>query len=156
MTMKNIFVITALALSLLSAACTPTVNMRGNLIDDYKLAQVQKGIDTRTDVLRKMGSPTTVAPFDDTVWYYLEQKTEKTGIFDDKVVEDRVVVIMFDANGVVEQINDVDSNRQNIPYVDRKTPTSGNEMTFMQQMLGNLGKFNKDGGPTGGVGVPGR
>lgn len=157
--MKNLLITTIISSALLLTACTPTVNMRGNLIDEYKLAQVQKGVDTRTDVLRKMGSPTTVAPFDDTVWYYLEQKTEKRGIFDDEVIEDRVVVVMFDANGVVEQINDLDNKRQDVPYVDRKTPTSGNDFTFMQQMLGNLGKFNKDGAaasPTGGVGAPGR
>ena len=156
MTMKNIALIAVSILSLLAAGCTPTVNMRGNMIDDYKLAQVQQGVDTRTDVLRKMGSPTTVAPFDDTVWYYLEQKTEKRGILDDKVIDERVVVVMFDANGVVEQIQDIDNQRQPVPYVDRKTPTSGNDFTVMQQMLGNLGKFNKAGGPSGGVGAPGR
>lgn len=153
MNMKNI-IATALVTLSLTAACTPTVNVRGNMIEDHKVAQIQKGTDTRTDVLRKMGSPTTVAPFDDSVWYYLRQTTEKHGIFDDEVVDERVVVVMFDESGVVEQVNNVDSKRQNIPYVDRKTPTSGNEITFMQQMLGNLGKFNKNEAPTGGVGAP--
>lgn len=153
MNMKNIIAAALITLSL-TASCTPTVNVRGNMIEDYKVAQIQKGVDTRTDVLRKMGSPTTVAPFDDTVWYYLRQTTEKRGVFDDKVTDERIVVVMFDPNGVVEQINDVDGKRQDIPYVDRKTPTSGNEVTFMQQMLGNLGKFNKETAPTGGVGAP--
>lgn len=155
--MKNIFALFIVSVSLLSATgCTPTTNVRGSLIDDYKLAQVQEGIDTRTDVLRKIGSPTTVAPFDDSVWYYLGQTMEKKGILDPQVKEERVVVIMFDADGVVEQIQDVENNRQNIPYVDRATPTSGNEVTVMQQMFGNLGRFNKPGTPTGGVGAPGR
>lgn len=152
--MKNILIATIIASSLLTVSCTPTVNMRGNMINEYKLAQIQKGTDTRTDVLRKMGSPTTVAPFDDTVWYYLEQKTEKRGIFDDQVVDERVVVVMFDEAGIVEQVQDVDTKRQDVPYVDRETPTSGNEFTFMQQMLGNIGKFNKETKPTGGVGAP--
>lgn len=156
MNMKNIIAAILVTLSLTAAACTPTVNMRGNMIEDHKVAQLQKGVDTRTDVLRKMGSPTTIAPFDDSVWYYLEQKTEKRGILDDQVVDERIIVVMFDANGVVEQINDVDNKRNPVPYVARATPTSGNEVTVMQQMLGNLGKFNKEGGPTGGVGAPGR
>jgi outer membrane protein assembly factor BamE (lipoprotein component of BamABCDE complex) len=156
MNMKNIITAILVTLSLTAAACTPTVNMRGNMIEDHKVAQLQKGVDTRTDVLRKMGSPTTIAPFDDSVWYYLEQKTEKRGILDDQVVDERIIVVMFDANGVVEQINDVDNKRTPVPYVARATPTSGNEVTVMQQMLGNLGKFNKAGGPTGGVGAPGR
>ena len=154
--MKNVITAALVTFSLLAAACTPTVNVRGNLVDDYKLAQIQKGVDTRTDVLRKIGSPTTIAPFDDSVWYYLGQTTEKRGILDDKVKDERVIVVMFTPEGVVDQVNDVKNKRQNIPYSDDKTPTSGNEVTFMQQMLGNLGKFNKEGGPSGGVGAPGR
>ena len=155
--MKNTILPFLAAVALLTtAACTPTVNVRGNLVDDYKLQQVQKGTDTRTDVLRKLGSPTTVAPFDDTVWYYLGQTTEKKGIMDESVKNERTIVVMFNAEGVVENIQDVKGKRQDVPYVGRETPTSGNEMTIMQQMLGNLGKFNKEGGPTGGVGAPGR
>ncbi|MFN3827664.1 MAG: outer membrane protein assembly factor BamE [Micavibrio sp.] len=155
--MKNVLSALLLSFALLSfTGCTPTVNVRGNLIDDYKLAQIQKGVDTRTDVLRKIGSPTTVAPFDDSVWYYLGQTMEKKGILDPQVKEERVIVVMFDADGVVEQVQDVDNSRQDIPYVERKTPTSGNEVTVMQQMFGNLGRFNKEGTPSGGVGAPGR
>lgn len=153
--MKNTCKTLLLLLCLFGAACTPTVNVRGNMVDEYKLSQVVKGVDTRTDVLRKIGSPTTVSPFDDSVWYYLGQTTEKSGILDDRVKDERIVVVMFTPEGVVEQVQNVQGNRQNIPYVKRETPTSGNEFTVMQQMLGNLGKFNKEGGPTGGVGAPG-
>ncbi|QQG35231.1 MAG: outer membrane protein assembly factor BamE [Micavibrio aeruginosavorus] len=153
--MKNTLYALLSLICLSGAACTPTVNMRGNMVDEYKLSQVTKGVDTRTDVLRKIGSPTTVSPFDDSVWYYLGQTTEKTGVFDDEVKDERIVVVMFTPEGVVEQVQNIKGNRQNIPYVKRETPTSGNEMTVMQQMLGNLGKFNKEGGPTGGVGAPG-
>lgn len=154
--MKNVIAFILVTASLLTAACTPTVNVRGNLVDNYKLAQVQAGVDTRTDVLRKIGSPTTIAPFDDSVWYYLGQTTEKRGILDDQVKEERVIVVMFTPEGIVDQVKDVKNQRLNVPYVEDKTPTSGNEVTIMQQMLGNLGKFNKGGGPTGGVGAPGR
>ena len=154
--MKNVITAFLIAFSLTAAACTPTVNMRGNLVDNYKLAKIQKGVDTRTDVLQKIGSPTTVAPFDDSVWYYLGQTTEKRGIFDDQVISERTLVVTFTPDGIVQDIKDVKGKRQDIPYVDRATPTSGNETTVMQQMLGNLGKFNKEGGPTGGVGAPGR
>ena len=154
--MKNVITAFLIAFSLTAAACTPTVSVRGNLVDDYKLSKVQKGVDTRTDVLQKLGSPTTVAPFDDSVWYYLGQTTEKRGIFDDEVKDERIIVVMFTPDGVVDQVNDVKGKRQSVPYVDRETPTSGNETTVMQQMLGNLGKFNKNEAPTGGVGAPRR
>lgn len=134
---------TVTALCLLSA-CTPTHTVRGNLLEDYQLAEVIPGQDSRTDVLRKIGSPTTKAPFDDNVWYYLGQETEKRGILDPEVVEERIIVVFFDQEGLVERIEDVDNQRLDLPYSRSKTPTSGNEITVLQQLMGNLGKFNKE------------
>jgi hypothetical protein len=37
------------------------------------------------------------------------------------------------------------SGREDVPYVREKTPTSGQEMTVLQQFVGNLGRFNKQG-----------
>ncbi len=131
------------SVSLLVAACTPTQAVRGNIVEDYRLAEVTPGVSTRQNVLQSLGSPTTQAPFDDNVWYYIGQKTEKTGIFDPKVTEEKIVVVAFDEMGVVQTAQVVDADRINIPRVRDKTPTGGNEITPLQQMLGNLGKFNK-------------
>lgn len=141
--MKNLKLTTFAAITALSlAACTPTHNVHGNLIADYQLEDIQAGVDGRSDILRKLGSPTTRAPFDDNVWYYLGQETEKKGVFDPEVVNERVVVVFFNNDGIVEKIEDVDTDRMDIPYSRDKTKTSGNEITVMQQFIGNLGKFN--------------
>lgn len=132
-----------MSMSLLAAACTPTQATRGNIVEDYRLTEVTPGISTRQNVLQSLGSPTTQAPFDDNIWYYLGQKTEKTGIFDPKVVEEKIVVVTFDEAGIVQTAEEVDANRIAIPRVREKTPTGGNEVTPLQQILGNVGKFNK-------------
>lgn len=124
-------------------ACTPTQATRGNIVEDYRMAEIVPGVSTRTSVLQSLGSPTTVAPFDDNVWYYIGQKTEKSGIFDPKVVDKKIVVVAFNQEGVVDTIEKVDADQMDIPHVRRKTPTSGNEITVMQQLLGNVGRFNK-------------
>jgi len=126
------------------SACAPTQTVRGNIVEDYRLVEVVPGEDTRTDVLKKLGSPTTKAAFDENIWYYLGQETEKRGILDPEVVEERIVVVFFNEDGIVQEIKDVDNERIDLPYARRKTPTSGNEVTFLQQLLGNLGKFNKE------------
>lgn len=128
----------------LLSGCAPTRNVRGNLVQDYQLSEVTTGQDTRTDVLRKLGSPTTKAPFDDNVWYYLGQEMEKRGILDPQVTQERIIRISFDADGIVQDIQNIENQRLDLPYAREKTPTSGNEITFTQQLLGNLGKFNKD------------
>jgi len=128
------------ALTLL-AACTPTQNVRGNIVEDHQLAAVQSG-DSQTDVLRKLGSPTTRAPFDDNVWYYLGQEKQKRGILDPEVINERIVVVMFDETGRVSEISDIDPQRLDVPFERRKTPTSGNDITALQQIFGNIGRFS--------------
>lgn len=142
--MKNVRTLSILALAaLLGTACTPTVATRGNIVEDYRMAEIVPGVSTRTSVLQSLGSPTTQAPFDESIWYYIGQKTEKRGIFDPKVVEEKVVVVAFTPDGIVETINEVDADQINVAVVRRKTPTSGNEISVLQQLLGNVGRFNK-------------
>jgi outer membrane protein assembly factor BamE (lipoprotein component of BamABCDE complex) len=138
----------ATAALLTVCACTPTINVRGNLLKDYQLAEVVPGVDTQSDILRKLGSPTTKAPFDDNVWYYIGQETEKRGILDPEVKEEKIIVVFFDETGVVKNMETVDNQRVDLPYVREKTQTSGTEMNAMQQLLGNVGKFNKTETPT--------
>jgi len=135
---------TILLLSLLAlSACTPVTANRGNLLEEYQMKEVIAGQDSRDEVVRKIGSPTAISPFNDNIWYYLGQTTEKVGIFDPKVTKEKIVVVTFGDDGLVNSIQERKEGREDVALVDRKTPTSGNEITFVQQMLGNLGKFNK-------------
>lgn len=129
------------------SACTPTQSKRGNLVEDFRIAEVTPGISTRTNVLKSLGSPTTTAPFDDNVWYYIGQKMEKRGIFDPEVIDEKVVVVAFDDKGIVQTLQEINNDRLDVPTVNRTTPTSGNEVTLLEQLLGNVGKFNT---PQGG------
>jgi outer membrane protein assembly factor BamE (lipoprotein component of BamABCDE complex) len=137
--------VSLLVSSMALSACEPVTAVRGNFLDEYQMKSVQAGVDTREDVVRKIGSPTTVAPFDPNVWYYLGQKTEKNSILDPKITDERIVVVTFAGDGVVDSVKERKDGREDVPLVQDTTPTSGNEYTFLQQMLGNLGKFNKQG-----------
>ena len=146
MTRENInrnLVLTALAAALLAGtACTPTVSQRGNMLEDYQIQGVTAGTHTKSDVLRLLGSPTTQSPFNENIWYYIGQETEKRGILDPKVTKERVIVVLFDEAGTVQTIHEADPSRLDIPIERDKTATHGNDMTFLQQFLGNLGRFN--------------
>ncbi|MEK7801851.1 MAG: outer membrane protein assembly factor BamE [Pseudomonadota bacterium] len=124
------------------AACTPVTAIRGNLLEDYQLKEVVPGIDSREDVTRKIGSPTTIAPFDDKVWYYMGQKTAKKGIMDAKITTERIVIVSFLDDGKVDKVIERKQGREDIPIVQRTTPAAGTDFTLLQQMMGNLGKFN--------------
>lgn len=142
--MKKFTVIALAAALLCSTACTPTQAVRGNIVEDHVLATVQPGVDNAAAVMKKMGSPTARDPFDPSVWYYIGQKMEKRGILDPEVKEERIIIARFNQEGLLESLSEREGGRNDVPLSREKTPTSGNEITVMQQLLGNLGKFNKD------------
>ncbi len=141
------FALLALALTgaLALSACAPTVANRGNMVKDYQMVTLEPGTSTKSDVLKALGSPTTQDAFDDNAWYYIGQVTSKKGVLDPKVTDERIVMVNFDDTGILQTIKDVGGNREDIPLERRKTPTSGNEVTVLQQFFGNLGKFNGQG-----------
>lgn len=127
---------------LVTTACSPTIAQRGNLLEDHQIEQVQAGTSSRSDVLRNLGSPTTKSTFDSNVWYYIGQETEKRGILDPEIVEERIILVAFNDEGLLEALQEIDRERIDIPFERAKTPTHGNERTITQEFLGNLGKFN--------------
>lgn len=130
-------------LGLAVSACSPVVATRGNLTDPDRLAEIEAGKSRREDVAGVLGTPTSTGTFDQNVWYYIGQKTEKVAFFKPEVTERRVVIVRFDDAGVVREIKQLDeTNGQDIEMVDRATPTAGREMTFIEQMLGNVGRFS--------------
>ena len=135
-----------MAALLLNTACTPTVNTRGNLLQDYQIEEVKPGESTRADVLKALGSPTTKATFNDNVWYYIGQKTEKSGILDPKIKEEKIYTAVFNDDGILQDIYEDKNHRNDIPIARGKTPTYGNDSTVLQEFLGNLGRFNPDTG----------
>lgn len=138
--MKKALLITASLLAL--GACTPTVTQHGNILKDEQIQEIKPGEHRRSDVLRLLGSPTTESPFDGNIWYYIGQNKEKRGILDPKVTEERIVAVRFAENGTVQSLEDIAAQRIPVPVSGDKTPTHGNEVTILQQFLGNLGKFN--------------
>lgn len=125
------------------ASCTSIISTHGHRLDAAALAQVEPGQSSQGDVIQLLGSPSSLATFDDRTWYYVSQRTERHSFYNTTVVSQDVVAIMFDDQGMVRRVNRHDLNgATEIALVDRETPTSGNEMSMLEQFLGNIGRFN--------------
>lgn len=144
----------ALLAVLTLAACSPTRATNGVFLAPDDVTKVQPGA-TRADVLQALGTPTTTAVFDDNTWYYVGQKTEKTAFFDAKVTDRKVYEVKFAEDGTLTSIRDATGESIDVPITRRKTPTSGHDLTVAQQLLGNLGRFNKSSSKPGGAAMPG-
>lgn len=135
-------VFAAALLGLTVTACAPTVATRGNMTDPEAVAAIKTGSTTRAEVAGLLGTPTSMGTFDSKVWYYIGQTTEKTAFFKPDVKERRVVVVHFDDAGVVSDLKTLDASQgQDIEMVERTTPTHGRELGFLEQMIGNFGRF---------------
>jgi outer membrane protein assembly factor BamE (lipoprotein component of BamABCDE complex) len=133
------------ALSL--AACAPAVNTRGNLVEDQRLSRLAVGQTTAQEVANLLGTPTTVATFDERTWYYIGQRTEQRAFFDPNIVERRILKIRFDRAGVIESVEEYGpDDALEVELVERETPSLGRRMSFLEQMIGNLGRFNPAAG----------
>jgi outer membrane protein assembly factor BamE (lipoprotein component of BamABCDE complex) len=127
------------------AACTPEVSTHGYRPDAAALARLEPGRTTRDETLQLLGSPSAIATFDDRVWYYVTQRTERMSFYQEEVVDQQVVAITFDDSGVIRSIEHQDlADARELALVERETPTSGSELSMLQQFLGNLGRFNPE------------
>lgn len=142
------------ALAAILTGCQPRIDTRGNLPDADNVLKINPGIDGRDQVANLLGTPSSIATFDDRTWYYISRRTETIAFFEPEVVDQEVLMVKFDEAGIVSdmKIYGLEDSRL-IEPVERTTPTLGREMTILQQLIGNLGRFNKDA--SGGTAAPG-
>ena len=84
-----------LGLTLLLGACAPVTAYNGFQARDDKPADMKVGVDTKSTVLTRLGSPSTVSAFDPNSWYYISQVTDRYAFYKPKVRTRDVVVISF-------------------------------------------------------------
>jgi outer membrane protein assembly factor BamE (lipoprotein component of BamABCDE complex) len=125
-------------------ACSPTIDQRGNLPDTDNVLAIQPGQSTKDEVQQLLGTPSTIATFSESTWYYISKRTETVAFFTPDVVDQQVLVVKFDDSDVVQQVALLGmDDAVEIDMVDRETPTYGQRLTVLQQLLGNIGRFTK-------------
>ena len=116
--------------------------VRGNMIEPDTMKQLVPGTSTRKDVVALMGSPTAKATFDDNTWLYIAEVTRPVIAGTQTVLDQSVVALTFDQQGVLRNVatRTADDGKP-VSMAGGATPSPGSEATFMQQLLGNVGRF---------------
>jgi outer membrane protein assembly factor BamE (lipoprotein component of BamABCDE complex) len=135
--------LSALMLAGALTACTPTTELRGQFIEEDRLASVKEGVDNRDSVTDTLGTPSAIATFDTDVWFYISTKQERFAFFNPKILERNIVAVEFDAQDNVAATRRYTlKDSRVVQIVGRETPTKGRELTFLEQMFGNFGRFS--------------
>ncbi len=135
------------------AACSPKIDTRGYVsYADFK-EHVKIGQTGKDELLDAFGSPSSQSSFGDETWYYVSTRKETTAFLKPEIVKQDVVRIVFDASGKVAAVESADeADSRQFDLVKRTTPTEGHQLNFFEQIVGNIGRFNKAGadGPAPG------
>lgn len=133
---------TLLAVTLVGA-CSPVITNHGHRLDPDVIAEIQPGVTSREEVFRLLGSPSSIGTFDSERWYYISQRTEELSFYQRELTEQDVLAVEFDAAGIVSDLGRRDlAQALAIEPAPERTETLGNELTLLQQLLGNVGRFN--------------
>jgi len=142
----------ALAVSLTLGGCglfSPIPTPRGSLIEASDYKKLVPGTSTRSDVMDLLGSPTSHATFDDNKWIYISMTTALQPLQFPAVQKQDVTVLTFDTTGVLRKVDTLDKkNGYPVGMVSQTTPTPGTHTSVIQQLLGNVGRYN----PMSGMG----
>jgi outer membrane protein assembly factor BamE (lipoprotein component of BamABCDE complex) len=151
---------TMLALAL--GACNVPADPRGNLPTAEQLKEIQPGVTDKPTVTRVLGSPSSVAAFDSDTWYYISQKTKAVAFFKPDLLDQEVLAIDFDKQGIVREVRHrgMEDRVAVIPNA-KATPAPGREFSLWEQLIGNFGRFGGSPpgvrtNPGGNPGGPGR
>ena len=114
-----------------------------DLLPEGVAAELSAANMSQQRVVELLGTPSTVSAFDRNRWYYIGEVQQHQAFFKPDVVARDVLILDFDNNQQLAKVGTLsEKDGQEVTLVSRETPTEGNKITVLEQILGNLGRFN--------------
>ncbi|MBL8560113.1 MAG: outer membrane protein assembly factor BamE [Hyphomonadaceae bacterium] len=139
--MQKVALVAALsAAGLVVAGCNPIRDTHGFTAQAQDQLKVEPGVDTKSTVLARLGSPSTQSAFDQTAWYYITTIQERYAFYKPQTVNREILVVKFDEQDKVATVDRYGMERgQIVSYNGDRTPTRGRELGLLEQIFGNIG-----------------
>ncbi len=154
---KNFNILLIALIFLGVSACSDDVDNRGYITKFSDFSKLEAGVSSKDEVQALLGSPTTTSLYGKEQWIYLGSEVTKETFFEPEVKNYEAFIITFNSDDIVEKIDKRDKNSlKEIEISEDKTATGGSKVTIIQQLLGNLGKFDATGSGPRSAGVLGR
>lgn len=131
-----------LAAALAVTACAEQVTVRGNMLRETDLQQIQPGVG-QEQVRMALGTPTTTTTTGSgNVYYYISSKETQSAFFKPTEVDRKVVAVYFSPMGSVERVANYGmQDGKVIDIATRKTPAPGSrDENIVKQLFRNLGQ----------------
>lgn len=145
----------AIALATIVSGCSRDIEHRGYQARAQDMQQLRMGM-TKAEVRSVLGSPSTTATvqYQGDSYYYISSRIKTSAFLDNEELDRQILAVRFNQFEQVQSFGQYTlQDGQVIDMNTRETPSRGRELTILQQMFGNLGKFtpNDQGPPKGGT-----
>lgn len=134
---------------------------RGIAVSDHDLKELTPGLSQQADVQALLGPPTFVEQFNQNNWDYVSQVTRMRIAQTEGVQKQRVVVVTFDNNGVLQSVTEKDkADAVHVAMDGNQTPVPGGHAGFLRMLVGGVGSYNplgtaSDSSTNGNIGAAG-
>ena len=128
-----------------SAGLNEEIN-RGFVMDEDAIAKIKPGMDVQA-VLQTLGTPSTTSTVGNRTFYYVSQRTRRMFQFQSPaVVDQNVIAVSFNKNSKVEKIANWGLKDGVIfDFINRTTPTGGEEQSFLRNLFRGVTRLNPFG-----------
>ena len=145
--MRTCALLTVGLLALALSACTPTFRNHGYIPPEEDLQELVVGIDTRSTVEDVVGPPTAGGVLEDGNYFYVRSVVKTIGPRRPEVVDRQVLAISFDSEGVLSNIETFGLQDGRVVALTRRvTDNDVNNVSFLRQLIGNIGRVGPDFG----------
>ncbi|MFO7919372.1 outer membrane protein assembly factor BamE [Rhodobacteraceae bacterium W635] len=130
-------------LALVVGACSATYTNHGYIPPAEDLEMILPGVDTRASVEETIGQPSTAGVMSSDTWFYIASRQRHFTYRAAEVVERDIVAISFDDSGTVQNIRELGlEDGEVVRFSRRVTESNIQEVTFLRQLIGNIGRVN--------------
>lgn len=134
-----------LAVVVALGACAPIYRNHGYVPSETELASVAVGADSRDEVLAKLGRPTTTALLGDTTLYYVQSRFRHYGPLAPQEIDREVLALSFTGDGRLGNIERFGLEEGRVVQLNSaRTAEVFADRTFINQLLGNLGRIDAE------------
>ncbi len=131
------------ALLFVLAGCAAIIVSHGYAPTEAELKAIKVGVDDKASVEQAIGRPGATGVIGDDIWYYMSSKVRNYTYKAPKVIDRQLVAIRFDKNGRVANIERFTLKDGRVIALNRRVTDTGIKgVSFIGQMLGNIGNVN--------------
>ncbi len=135
--------------------CGAEINRHGHVFMDVDMNQVQPGM-SKDQVQQAFGSPDTTSTISGEAYYYISTTQKTYAFFKPWEIDRKVVAVYFNPDGSVQSVAQYGlKDGIVVKYAKDETPARGKDMTFVEQLFGNISQRKMFKDQRGGQGVPG-